>query len=395
MPFASSRARVRHRNPALDGLRGIAILLVFFFHYGGGLRSTHTLVRLLGYLTETGWTGVILFFALSGFLITGSLWDSIGERRVLLNFYARRALRILPLYYLVLCVALFASVARGNRLGELFPVLLYFGFLQNLPGLVTTALLPISPLPLFHLWSLAVEEQFYLLWPALVLLSRDRARALRLSLWVVALSELFRILTHLPFVHPEFAATFDPFLVTHAGTLALGAALALALRGPHWQLIERWAFTAFLTGLGLYLLVSADCRTFYLSPAPQFTLGLFGVGLASTAAIPLVMRAGRTHRIIGSAPLRFLGRISYGFYVFHIFLEPLFDFLGARITHTSTGPMYQFARLLLAFPITLLFASLSYYFFELPILDLKRRFPMRSPLPPPERTSEPVAKLIP
>lgn len=387
MPFAPSRTSASRRDPALDGLRGIAILLVYLFHYGGGLKSSHTAVRALGYLTEAGWTGVILFFALSGFLITGSLWDSIGERRVLLNFYVRRILRIFPLYYAAIAIALFASVARGTRLGELFPVLLYLGFLQNLPGLVTTALLPISPLPLYHLWSLAVEEQFYLLWPALVLLSRDRSRALRLSLWIVALSELFRILTHLSIIHPEFAATFDPSLFTHAGTLAMGAALALALRGPRWQLVERWASTAFFIGLALYLLVSASCHSFYLSAYRQFTLGLLGVGLASTAAIPLVMRKGRAHRLLAAAPLRFLGRISYGFYVIHILIEPLIDLLGAHLSHANSGATYQFMRLLLAFPITVILASLSYYFFELPILDLKRRFPMRSPLPPPEHTA--------
>ena len=79
MPSARFRAATS-RDPALDGLRGVAILLVFIFHYGGGLRSAHPLVRALGYFTETGWTGVILFFALSGFLITGSLWDSRDER---------------------------------------------------------------------------------------------------------------------------------------------------------------------------------------------------------------------------------------------------------------------------------------------------------------------------
>src|ERR1700761_1097369 len=206
MPSARFRAPRAGRDPALDGLRGVAILLVYIFHYGGGLRSTNLLIRVLGYFTETGWTGVILFFALSGFLITGSLWDSRDERDVLRNFYARRVLRIFPLYYAVVLIALLASVARGNRLAELSPVLLYAGFLQNLPGLVTTALQPTSPLPLFHLWSLAVEEQFYILWPALIFFAGTRSRALNLSLWVVALSELFRILTHLPIVPPEFAA---------------------------------------------------------------------------------------------------------------------------------------------------------------------------------------------
>lgn len=381
MHSTPSRAGAVHRDPALDGLRGVAILLVYLFHYGGGLRSPHLVVRVLGYATEAGWTGVILFFALSGFLITGSLWDSRGERRVLLNFYARRVLRIFPLYYATMAAALVASVARGNRFGELWPVLLYSGFLQNLPGLVTTATLPVSPLPLYHLWSLAVEEQFYLLWPALVLLSKTRSRALQLSLWVVALSELFRILTHLPIVPPDFASTFDPSLLTHAGTLAMGAALAFAARGSQWDLVERWAQPAFFGGIAVYLLVSWRSQTLYLGPYPQFTIGLLAVGLASAAAIPLVMRPGRTRRILSWPALRFLGRISYGFYVLHVLLAPLYDTIATHVTHQTTGSTYQLMRLVVAFPITVGLASLSFYFFEMPILARKRRFPMHSPLP--------------
>lgn len=389
MPFAPSRAATGRRDPALDGLRGVAILLVYIFHYGGGLRSTHAAVRGLGYFAETGWTGVILFFALSGFLITGSLWDSREQPHVLRNFYLRRVLRIFPLYYAIIFIALFASVARGTRLGELGPVFLYAGFMQNLPGCVTKALLPVSPLPLFHLWSLAVEEQFYILWPALVLLSGARSRALNISLWIVAFSEAFRVLTHLPIVPPQFAAMQDPSLFTHAGTLALGAALALALRGPHWDIVERWALTAFFGGIALYMLASWRSGSFYLSPYPQFTIGLFGVGVASTAIIPIAMRAGPLNKILSSVPLRFLGKISYGFYVLHIFIEPLIDVLGGHAVHATSGASYQLARFLIGFPITVVLATLSFYLFEQPILAYKRRFPMHSPLPPHERTASP------
>lgn len=390
MAQPTTRAAPGRRDPALDGLRGVAILLVYIFHYGGGLRSSSALLRGLGYFTETGWTGVILFFALSGFLITGSLWDSRDERDVLPNFYMRRVLRIFPLYYAVVLIALFAAVARGNRLVELRPVLLYAGFLQNLPGLVTTALQPVSPLPLFHLWSLAVEEQFYLLWPALLLFTATRRRALHLSLWVVALSEFFRILTHLPIVPAGFAATLDPFLLTHAGTLAMGAALALAMRGPNWQAVERWAVAAFWTGVVLYLLASWRSGTFYLTPAPQFVIGLFGVGLASTALLPIAMRTGPTRTILSSLPLRFLGRISYGFYVIHIFIEPLIDLLGAHAAHAGSGSAYQSARLIIGFVVTTVLATLSFYLFEQPILARKRLFPMRSPLPPASHTGAPA-----
>src|SRR5579875_585853 len=391
MPQATARAATGRRDPALDGLRGVAILLVYIFHYGGGLRSSHPLLRGLGYFTESGWTGVILFFALSGFLITGSLWDSRDERDVLRNFYMRRVLRIFPLYYAVVVIALLAAVARGNRLADLKPVLLYAAFLQNLPGLVTTANQPVSPLPLFHLWSLAVEEQFYLLWPALLLFAATRRRALHLSLWIVALSEFFRILTHLPVVPAGFAATLDPFLLTHAGTLALGAALALALRGPRWEFVERWAVSAFWAGIVLYLLASWRSGSFYLTRAPQFVVGLFGVGLASTAMLPIAMRAGAMRTVLSSLPLRFLGRISYGFYVIHIFIEPMIDLLGAHAAHATYGPRYQLARFLIAFPITIALATLSFYLFEQPILARKRLFPMRSPLPPATHTATPAS----
>ena len=98
-------SQTAHRDPALDGLRGIAVLMVFLFHYGGGLKSPHLAVRLLGYLTAAGWTGVVLFFTLSGFLITGSLWDSRGNPHWFRNFYARRFLRIFPLYYTALVLS--------------------------------------------------------------------------------------------------------------------------------------------------------------------------------------------------------------------------------------------------------------------------------------------------
>ncbi len=224
----------------------------------------------------------------------------------------------------------------------------------------------------------------------MLLFAATRRRALHLSLWIVALSEFFRILTHLPVVPAGFAATLDPFLLTHAGTLALGAALALALRGPNWQAVERWAVTAFWTGIVLYLLASWRCGSFYLTPAPQFVVGLFGVGLASTALLPIAMRAGPTRSVLSTLPLRFLGRISYGFYVIHIFIEPLVDLLGAHAAHAAAGAWYQCMRFLIAFPITLILATLSFYLFEQPILARKRLFPMRSPLPPASHTAAPV-----
>ncbi len=379
------------RDAALDGLRGVAVLMVFVFHYGGGLQSRNPLVHGLGIATEAGWTGVVLFFALSGFLITGSLWDSFSEPRWLRNFYARRALRILPLYYFVILACAFLAVAHGSSFIDIKPFWIFAFFLQDLPFLATQAIQTYSPLPLYHLWSLAVEEQFYLLWPALLLTVRgNRRSALRLSLWVFAVCAGFRLaiygLRGLAFARQGHL--FDSFLLTHAGALAMGAAIALAMRSSkHGQtsgstrFVHRHATALFLFGLGLFLVSSLLCKSFYLTLPLQFMLGLPGVSLACAALIPIVLRPGLGRHIVSFAPLGWLGRISYGFYIFHILLQPIFDYFAARLTHSTAGSYYQTVRLLVAFPITLIVAWLSFHLLEFPFLLRKRRYPMHQPLP--------------
>jgi peptidoglycan/LPS O-acetylase OafA/YrhL len=388
------RYKTERHETALDGLRGIAVLMVFVFHYGGGLQSSNPAMRMLGYLTQTGWTGVVVFFSLSGFLITGGLWDSlhpsqdqspIRASHVLRNFYARRALRILPLYYAALIAAAIAAIAGGSQFSELQPLAIFVFFLQDLPYLAQAAIHHFSQLPLYHLWSLAVEEQFYLLWPALLLLARSRRGAIHLCLWIFATAAIFRIIV---FGLPGLAWTrhlqlFDSFLLTQCGALALGAALALALRnGPATvKLIQRWATPSFFAGLALYLLSSLLCGYFYLAPPLQFMLGLPGVSIASTALLVWLLRPGVPQSVARFAPLAWLGRISYAFYVLHILLQPLYDDLGQSLSHAASGTLYQAARFAVALPLTTLAAWLSYHVLELPFLQAKWRFPLRPSLP--------------
>ena len=400
----TTSAAPRH-DPALDGLRGIAVLMVFAFHYGGGLRSPHLAVRLLGALTAAGWTGVIVFFALSGFLITGGLWDSLHpptevssrpERSeverpaapaiVLRNFYARRALRILPLYYAALLAALVTAIVCGCVPAILHPITIYAFFLQNLPILSRVIIRNTSPLPLYHLWSLAVEEQFYLLWPALLLLTRTRRGALHLCLWSFALSFLFRIAVYgLPVLAwTRHAQLFDTFLLTQCSAILLGAAVAIGLRSGDsaLQKLHRWALPAFVAGLALFLLSSWLCRSLLLSAPAQYVLGLPAVSVAAAALLPLLLRPGIPRTLAAIRPLPWLGRISYGFYVFHILLQPLYDRLAARISHAGAGNShYQIARFAVAFCLTVLISWLSYRLLELPFLRAKWRFPLRPSLP--------------
>jgi peptidoglycan/LPS O-acetylase OafA/YrhL len=380
------------RDPALDGLRGFAVLMVFFFHYGGGLQSTSPAVRLIGYISQVSWLGVVLFFALSGFLITGSLWDSVGQPHRLRNFYARRALRIFPLYFAALLAAALFALSRGTTFVQLKPLTLFVFFLQDFPHLATRALETPHTLPLYHLWTLAVEEQFYLLWPLILLLAHSRRHATRLSLWVLGITEIFlySVYALAAFQGARVSRLYDYFLLTHTGALALGAAVSLSMGsrnaadgrkpGSH-RIIRKYARPAFFAGIAIYLLTSFNAGTLYLIGPLQFWLGLPAISTAAAASIPLVLRKGLPRSVFSFGPLGWLGRISYGFYIFHILLEPLFDYLGAAISHSTSGEYYQIVRLVVAFLLTCLVSWLSFHLFEVPILSLKRFFPMSSSLP--------------
>ncbi len=380
------------RDTALDGLRGLAVLMVFVFHYGGGLQSPKAYIRIFGLITQASWLGVVLFFALSGFLITGSLWDTIGQRHRLRNFFVRRALRILPLYFLALTAAVVAAILAGATHAQLKPFAIFALFLQDMPHLAAIAQHNPSPLPLYHFWTLAVEEQFYLLWPIILLFAHSRRHALRLSLWFFGIGELFllTVYTFAAFQGARLAHLYDYFLLTQSSALALGCAVSLAMGnrsnpigrkpGTH-RLIRKHARTAFFTGVAIYLWTSYLSGTLYLSGDTQYWLGLPAISLAAAATIPLVLRNGLPRKIFSLAPLAWLGRISYGFYVYHILLQPWFDHLGTLISHTHSGDEYHIDRAIVAFVITCIVSWLSFHLFEKPILSLKRFFPLNPSLP--------------
>jgi peptidoglycan/LPS O-acetylase OafA/YrhL len=332
---------------------------------------------------------VVFFFVLSGFLITGILWDSKVSRHWLRNFYARRALRILPLYYAVLLVAASIMLARGARFTDLRSLGFYAVFLQNFPAGWYPPLSLLGAPPLYHLWSLAVEEQFYLVWPFLLMPCRSRRAAVWLCLGTFAASFAFRVAIFAnPRLSADTALSFGELPITNVGALALGAALALAMRGGRDEVklrlarIYRLALPAFLGGLMVYLASSYVCGTLLQYPRVQFVIGLPAVSVMAAAAIPLLLRPGLLRRFFSLAPLTTLGRISYGFYIFHLVLKPIIDTIGFRVAHTNGGSEYQLVRFIAGFPITLLLSYVSFQFLELPFLRRKRNFPEHAPLPP-------------
>ena len=178
-------SRERH-YPALDGLRGVAIILVLLYH-------NFNFLPFFNY----GWTGVDLFFVLSGFLITSILLNAVGTRHYLKNFYARRALRIFPIYLLTVAVVLLL-VSTTNRFTEqqdyyqLHQVFLWLN-MQN--WMYINFPVPVDNMLLFHCWSLSLEEQFYLFWPLLVLLARKPNRVQYLLLLLLVAGIVSRIIS--------------------------------------------------------------------------------------------------------------------------------------------------------------------------------------------------------
>jgi peptidoglycan/LPS O-acetylase OafA/YrhL len=406
----SRRADTAHRDPALDGIRAVAVLLVFLFHFGGGLSSHNPLLHLFGIVTEAGWIGVVIFYTLSGFLITGGIWDSLNPpgasprpHHVVRNFYARRALRILPIYYGILVLVTVLSLVRGSTLIGLRHLGLFFLFLQDVPWIAAQALNNPSPLPLYHLWSVAVEEQFYVVWPLFLLFASSRAADRRLSagikvcFGVVLFGFLFNVAIFGFLPQLTGGHRFDNFVLTHAGSLGLGSALALLLRSPSLTTqtrIVRWAGLGLLCGFGTYLTSSYLCHTFYLTLPTQFIVGLPGMALTAASLIVIAMRPGPVRFVLASPPFREIGHISYGFYIFQLLFQPVYRHYTMAITHTNIGPLYFGVRFFVALAISLGMAWLSFNLLELPFLRWKRHFPMRQPLPPIQAATlvaEPIA----
>src|SRR4030095_15269756 len=205
-PVRSDPASLK-RLAVIDGLRALAILMVLGFHLWGllpglsGGKATAQLDAYLARLFGVGWAGVDLLFVVSGFLLTGNLYDARGSPTYFRSFYARRFLRVFPLYYVFLAVLLFivpwfSSLASSLQINALRKVQLYYWtYTVNFAGSLRATSNGI-PLAYTHIWSLCVEEQFYLVWPAIVLYAGDRRRLMRLFLGLMAIALVTRFVAH-------------------------------------------------------------------------------------------------------------------------------------------------------------------------------------------------------
>ena len=362
--------------PALDGIRGWAVLAVMSSHlFPGTARSP--VARAIQALFVCGATGVDLFFVLSGFLITGILFDSLQDQHFFRKFYARRILRIFPLYYAVLaCYAVTVLFGRHYS-NQLWSMALY---VQN-THLIARAIYDYagpSPLPLAHFWSLAIEEQFYLLWPFVIFLLPRRRPLLLLCLVATLLCPLGRAYL---WMHgwPYFPVHDNTLL--RADSLLAGAALALLLRSRLRDDVFRLAAPLFLGGI---VGTAATMLSSGLDPAVHSqwvplagALSYTGFNLICTALIVFALQPGWWSALCRTAPLRSLGKYSYGLYVLHL---PLFTYLQQPVRNLLAEHLTRNKGVgvavtgLTCFALSVVAAFLSYQLYEKQFLRLKRLF---------------------
>lgn len=352
--------------PGLDGLRALAVLAVLLFHL-------HVPWFALG------WSGVTLFFAISGFLITRILLESRESPNYYSSFYGRRALRIFPIYYLYLA----SRIAFDLHTGFLDPVWPWFlVYLQTVPQL--RAGFKNGPTETQHTWSLAVEEQFYALWPLAVRALSPRGLGVLVAALVLA-APVCRAL------RPDLAATSLP---GQLDALGLGAGLALWVRaGARPARVEAAGWLAAF--LGTAAVVGAVVATGSREPGAVLSSGLalLSVGLVALAlgGWPKLVRA------LEARPLAAVGRVSYGVYLYHqcVFREFDDQLVAAERRWPGTlrlaaSPLAHTALVLLAVGLTLGLAALSWRLVEQPILRLKSRLAARPPEPAPPPAPAPA-----
>lgn len=337
--------------PELDGLRGLAILWVVLYHCHPRLVGTW-----IYYVSLWGWSGVVLFFALSGFLITSILLTTRDRPHYFHNFHARRALRIWPMYLLVLVVVyLNAPWFIGPTVWDAVRTAPWWAYLLFLQNLFHLALPP----ALQPTWALAIEEQYYFVWAPLVRWLRRPWTLALVLLAALAVSPALR-LGHHTWLNPTHT-------LIHLDGLALGSLLALAM---HTLPVSRlaWLWTG-LAGMvaGFWAAGTIAGGTAFLDSA--LAVGFVGMMLALIASTGA---RNPVNAVLRSGPLAFYGKISYGLYMIHISIFIFFGWFDLKMD--PYGIPGNLAVVGFRLVMSTLVAAVLWYGFESPILKLKRYF---------------------
>ena len=358
----------------LDGIRGLAILSVIYWHYvaaPGALAGPSCLSGILYRIGALGWSGVDLFFVLSGFLIGGILLDARLRPRFFQTFYIRRAFRILPLYA-VLCVAGVVALALRPSwkevVGSSMPFVVYAAFLQNfwLAHHSWNAYMSVT-------WSLAVEEQFYLLFPLVIRFARTSWLPLLIG-GLALMSAGARTILYLHFGSAWGTAAYT-LVFCRADALMLGALGAWGLREPRVRtLLEdrpsllRSAVIVLGAAVTVMLVRGWTMLTRPMSTAGYSCLALFYLSLILLA---VVCPAGRWASIARLAPLRWMGRLAYCIYLVHATAYAICrNWFDAVIDPNQ----FDWRSAVVALTLSLAMAQLSWWYFESKLIRLGHTF---------------------
>jgi peptidoglycan/LPS O-acetylase OafA/YrhL len=342
------------RRPELDGLRGVAVLLIVYHHWTPLTFDIHP-DSVIGRLTALSWSGVDLFFVLSGFLIGGILLDNRKSASYFKTFYVRRACRILPLYLLSLSL-FYLTRSNGWLWDSALPWYAYFTFTQNIWTVFTPQA---AALWLVPTWSLAVEEQFYLTLP--LLLRRIDVRNLpRIVLITVITVTVFRTFLYFNF---RFAAAANYVLLpSRADALMLGVWAAWCERNGK-RISKRLLYPASALLFSGFIALSwfAPDRT-----APLMMTAGYGLIAFFYLSVLLLATQGG-FQFLRMPVLTSVGVLAYWIYLFHL---PTVGLLRGHEPSATLDPIAT----LIALPVVFLCAKLSWKYFEKPLVDLGHRW---------------------
>ena len=368
--------------PALDGVRGLAVLIVIIHNAGWlGGPTEQFVLKLFSAITATGWIGVQLFFVLSGYLITGILLDSRGKEGYFRSFYLRRTLRIFPLYYVFVAAVVFVaaplawSPAWAERVqANQWPYWLYVSnwtqpFKIDIHGLT-------------HLWSLAVEEQFYFVWPVLAFWLGRRGLA-GVSLAMIVAGPFIRYALRAEGLPLETAYMFT---IARWDALAAGALLAAMLRDARERvLVAAWKGRITVAAAVALALLVVRQRGFHSEDIPNQVIGQSLVAVLATSLLAYAVQqraAGLSalQRALSWGWLRTCGKYSYAMYVFHFPIHhALKDY--TQPWEVGSDDSWRIVRvgayLTLVLLLTLVASLISWRLIEKPFLDLKDRWAPR------------------
>jgi peptidoglycan/LPS O-acetylase OafA/YrhL len=356
--------------PELDTLRGLAILMVILYHglfWQVDLPNYQGVLRLFLTGMWAGRLGVNLFFVLSGFLITGILIDSRGRSDYYRRFYVRRALRILPAYLVIL------AILAATRYAPISFILLSLVYLSNLT--------PLFGIPIAYpvLWSLAVEEHFYFLWPAVVRYTRNKTLVI-FCVAVIITTPVFRLMSYFIAAKSGLVSfVINDYTWNSLDGLACGAMLSVVLREYNLKRKTLLMVSLFLIGIAIVMEVGGIPLGIMSRQRP---LGMalqvvpFHFAFTALLGISLLLGSSAWKAAVTSKSLQILGRISYGLYLVHLLIFDFYNYIVVAFWKDGANTSHFFpliVRLVVCAGASIGIAYSSREYFEEPFLRLKNR----------------------